>query len=121
MNLSISYKLNPQLKNKNTEFTLNGCLLGSVKLTKNADVDKYVHTGYFIGFDLRLEFSLPGGSMENNVIIFGADVSSSVHINNVNEDILILDEPLKQGLDDSALTAGGKYPINFPISGRKFY
>ena len=119
INLSISYKLNPQLRNKNTDFSLNSCLLGSVKLNKNADVDKYVYAGYVIGFDLRSELSLPDGSMENNVIIFGADVSSSVHINNVNKDIVILDEVLTQRLDDSALTIGDKYLINFPISGKK--
>ena len=33
------------------------CLFGSVKLTKNADPDKYVSTGYGIGFDWRSEFS----------------------------------------------------------------
>ena len=40
INLYISYILNPRLRNGNTDFTLNNCLLGSVKLTKNADLDK---------------------------------------------------------------------------------
>ena len=44
----------------------------------------------------------------NNVIIFGADMSSSV-----NKDILILGEEPTQGLDDTTLTAEAKYPINF--------
>ena len=35
---------------------------------------------YDIGFDSRSKFSLPDGSMGKNVIIFGADMSSSVHI-----------------------------------------
>ena len=41
-----------------------------------------MYTGYGIGFDLRSEFSLPGGSMGKNFIIFGADMSSSKDIDN---------------------------------------
>ena len=78
INLYISYTLGPQLRNLNTYFTLGNCLFGSVKLTKNADLDKYKYTGYSIGFDSRSEFSLPDGSYRKNVIIFGADMSSSV-------------------------------------------
>ena len=40
INLYISYILNPWLRNLNTDFTLKNCLFGSVKLTKNADLDK---------------------------------------------------------------------------------
>ena len=40
INLYISYTLTPWLRNLNTDFTLNNCLFRSVKLTKNADVDK---------------------------------------------------------------------------------
>ena len=37
----------------NSEFTLKYCLFGAVKLTKNADPDKYSYSGYHIGFDSR--------------------------------------------------------------------
>ena len=40
----------------NTDFTINNCLFGSVKLAKNADPDKYKYSGYGIGFDSRSEF-----------------------------------------------------------------
>ena len=40
INLYISYKLNPQLRNLNTDFTLSNCSFGSVDLNKNADLDK---------------------------------------------------------------------------------
>ena len=56
----------------------------------------------------------------SNVIIFGTDMSSSVHIDNENKDILILDEGPTQALDDTTLTAGVKYPINFTQSGKRF-
>ena len=91
-NLYISYTLGPQLRNLNTYFTLGNCLFGSVKLTKNADLDKYKYTGYGIEFDSRSEFLFTDGSYGKNVIIFGADMSSSVHIDNKGEDILILGE-----------------------------
>ena len=45
MSLYISYTLGPQLRNSNTDFTLSNCLIGSVKLTKNADLDKYKYPG----------------------------------------------------------------------------
>ena len=50
--------------------------------------------------------------MEINVIIFGAEISSSVHFNNKRKDILIFVEGPTQGLDDITLTAEAIYPIN---------
>ena len=42
INLYISYTLVPlQLRNLNTDFTLDNCLFGSVKLTKNADLQSF--------------------------------------------------------------------------------
>ena len=47
------------------------------------------------------------------VIIFRADKSPSMHIDNKTKDILILGEEPTQGLDDITLTAEAIYPINF--------
>ena len=58
--------------------------------------------------------------MGRNVIIFGVDMSSSVHVDNKNKDILILGEGLIQGLDDTTLTAEAKYPINFTQPNKRF-
>ena len=44
-----------------------------------------------------------------------------MHIENKNKDILILDERPAQGLDDTALTAEAKYPINFIQPRKKLY
>ena len=60
------------------------------------------------------------GSLGKNVIIFGADTSSSVHIDIKNKDILILGEEPTQGLDDTTLTAEAKHPISFSQSGKRF-
>ena len=56
-----------------------------------------------MGFDSRSEFLFTDGSFGKNVIIFGADMSSSVHIDNKNKDILILGEGPTQRLDDTTL------------------
>ena len=60
------------------------------------------------------------GSYGKNVIISGADMSSSVHVDNKGRDILVLGEVPTQGLDDMTLTAEAKYPINFKQSGKIF-
>ena len=58
-------------------------------------------------------FSLLDGSFGKRCHYFGADMSSSVHIDNKGKDILFLGEILTQGLDDTALTTEGLYLINF--------
>ena len=45
-----------------------------------------------MGFDSRSKFSCTDGSMGKHVIIFRADMSSYVHIDNKNQDCLILDQ-----------------------------
>ena len=50
INLYISYTPNRQLRNLNTDFTLGNCLFGSLRLTRNADLDKYKCNGYGTGF-----------------------------------------------------------------------
>ena len=62
--------------------TLTNALFGAVKLTKNADIDKYRYFGYGIGFDGKGFYSHPSGGTGRNVIIVGADMSSSVHVDN---------------------------------------
>ena len=62
MNLYIFYTLGPQLGNLNTDFSLGNCLFGSIKPTKNADLDKYKYVGYGTRFDSRSEFLFTDGS-----------------------------------------------------------
>ena len=89
-------------------------------VTENTDPDKYKYCGYGIGFDPCSEFSFTNGSTGKNVVIFGADLSSSMHIDNKNKDFSALSEGPTQGLDDTILTVeANKYPINFTQSGKK--
>ena len=57
----------------------NNSLFGNVKITKNANPDKYSYSRYRIGFDSRSRFSNPNFDWGENVIIFGANMSSSAH------------------------------------------
>ena len=58
-------------------------------MTKNADIDKYRYSGYGIGFDRRSSFSFSGGRF-GQMHFFGADMSSSAHIDNEKKDKLVL-------------------------------
>ena len=87
----------------------------------NADQDKYKYNSYGIGFNSRSEFSWTDGSVSKNVIIFGVDMSSSLHIDSKNKHTLILGKGPTRGLDNTKLTAEAKYPINFTESGKRQY
>ena len=119
MNIYLVYKLGASTSHSGDP-TLKNCLLGEVTLTKNADIEKYKYSGYAIGFDRRLSFSFPGGGFGQNVLIFGVDMSSSIHIDNKNKDILVLVRGLTQGLE-STLTAEKMCSINFTASKKRFY
>ena len=120
MNIYISCTLSPWLWHLDIDFTLKSCFFRSTKLTKNNDSDKYKYSGYGIGFDSRSEFSFTDGSMGENVIIFWADMSSSVQIDNTGKYILIVGEEPLQGSDVTTLTAEAMYPINFTQPDKRF-
>ena len=87
-------------------------MFGAIKITKNLDIDKWKYSGYSIGFDARGTFSFGGGSrFAQNVVIFGVDISSA-HANNMTENILVLSQGIKQGLDDTTLTAEKNIQLN---------
>ena len=96
VNIYIVYELGASGSNDNDP-TLKNCLFGAVTLTKNADIDKYGYSGYGIGFDRRSSFSFPGGGFGQNILIFGADISSSAHIDNKKKDILVLGKDQHKG------------------------
>ena len=69
--------------------TIKNCLFGAVTLTNNADIDKYKYSGYGIGFDRRGSFSFPGSTFSQNIILFGANMNSFIHVDNKGKDINI--------------------------------
>ena len=60
-------------------------------MTKPGDTtntDKYIYSGYGLRFDSTDQFSHPQGGMPRNIIIFGVDLSNSVHATNKTQNIL---------------------------------
>ena len=85
-------------------------LLGAGILTKNADINKYGYSGYGIGFDRRVYWVLfSGGGYDQNILIFGVDMSFSAHTDN-KKDILVLGIGPTQGLEHT-LTAEKMYSV----------
>ena len=76
---------------------------GTVKITKNAVVSKYKYFGYDIGLDGRGSFLHSGGSFGNNVIIFGVDMSSTVHVDDKKKGLILGGGPT-QGLSGTTIT-----------------
>ena len=97
-------------------FLVTKVLFRADKLTKNADINNYSYLGYSIGFDAHRKPTFSDCSrLGKNVIIFGADMGSSVHAHLC---ILILTIKIKifcptDGLDDTTLTAEKEYSVNF--------
>ena len=62
-----------------------------------------------------------GNGFGKNVVIFGADMSFSVHVDSKKKGILIIGEGFTEGLEDTTLTAEKKYSINFTEHNKKFF
>ena len=110
VNIYIVYEISSYFSDINYP-TVENCLFGSVKLTKNSDIDKYGYFGYGIGFDRNTSFSF-GCEIGKNAIVCGVDMSSSSKIDNRKKDILILGDGPTQALE-STLSAEKRYSINF--------
>ena len=97
VNICIVYEITDNFNVSNYPI-LENCLFGAVKLTENADIDKYGYSGYGIGFDRHGSFSF-GNGVGRNVIIVGVDISASTKTDNRKKDILILGKRQTQGLE----------------------
>ena len=74
-----------------------------------------LYISYKLGPQLRND-----GSIGKNLVIFGVHMSSSVHIDNKEKDILILGKGPTQGSDGNRFTVEALHPINFIQSGERF-
>ena len=119
VNIYIVYRLTPFTTSTKSAAQEN-CLFGAAILTKNDDIDKYKYSGYGTGFDSRGSFSHPSGEFGKNVVIFGADMNSSVHANNKTRNILVLGKDFVQGIDDTTIYAEKMYSTNFTVANKKF-
>ena len=72
-------------------------MFGGVALIKNADIDKYGYSGYGIGFDRKSSFSFLGGGFGQNLLILGAEMSSSTLIDNKKKTYRFLENDQRKG------------------------
>ena len=81
--MNIVYKINLWPFTVDKDFALGNSLFGAATLTNKVDFDKYKYCGYGIWFDARRRFLLSNSSgFCKNAVMFGADISSSAHIDN---------------------------------------
>ena len=123
----IVYKLDPIASSRDTTFTIKNALFGAMQITKNADTSKYDYKGYGICFDERSEFGhtiTEGGFAHTtdarNVLIFGADMSFSVHKTNRANHTYLMGTGLKQSIHDSTLYTEKNFYRNFTDPSKKF-
>ena len=117
VNIFIVYKISP--KTSSDIFTLESSLFGAVKLTKDAEVRKYKHSRHCTRFDSKGEFSHPSGRYGRNVIIFGADLSSSRHANNRTNNVLVLVKDFIQRINGTTIYLEQIYSTNFIVTNQK--
>ena len=128
INIYCVYKLDPIASSRDTSFTIQNALFGAMQITKNAtDNAKNNYKGYGICFDERTQFGhtiTEGGFTHTkngrNVLIFGADMSFSVHTTNKANHIYLMSDGLTQGINDTTIYVEKNYYRNFTDPGKKF-
>ena len=128
VNIYIVYKLDPLASTRDKSFTIQNALFGTMQITKNTtDYDKNNYKGYGICLDERSEFGhaiTEGGRAHTtdarNVLIFGADMSSSVHATNRANHIYLMGTGLTQCINDTTIYTEKKFYRNFRDFGKKF-
>ena len=128
VNIYIVYKLDPLASSRDKSFTIQNALFGAMQITKNAtDNSKNNYKGYGICFDERSEFGhtiTESGRAHTtdarNVLIFEADMNSSVHPTNRANHIYLMGTGLTQGINDITIYAEKNFYRNFTDFGKKF-
>ena len=128
INIYSVYELDSIVSSRDTSFTIQNALFGAMQITKNAtDSDKNNYKGYGICFDERSQFGhtitengVTYTSNGRNVLIFGADMSFSVHATNKANHIYLMGDGLTQGINDTTIYAEKKYCKNFTEPNVKF-
>ena len=98
INIYCVYKLDPIASSRDASFTIQDALFGAMQITKNAtDNSNNNCKGYGICFDEGNQFGhtmIEGGRTHitngRNVLIFGADMSFSIHATNRANHIYVM-------------------------------
>ena len=126
INIYVVYKLDPISSTRNTNYTIQNALFGAIKITENADYSKNNYTGYGLCFDEGGEIShtVRKGNFDRttdarNVIIFGVDMSSSIHATNRANNIYVMGKEFILGINDTTIYAEKLFHNNFTELGEK--
>ena len=127
INIYCVYELDPIDFSRNNEFTIQNALFGAIEITKNANTSKYKYKGYGICFDeseefthVRKEGNFNHTTSARNVIIFGADMSFSKHVNNKANNIYVMGKDHIQEINDTLIYAEKMFYRSFTDPGHKF-
>ena len=128
INIYCVYKLDPIASSRDTSFTIQNALFGAMQITKDAtDNTKNNYKRYGICFDERSHFGYTiteGGfthtTNSRNVLIFGANMSFSVHATNRANHIYLMGEGLTQGINDTTIYVEKNYYRNFTNPSKKY-
>ena len=120
INIYCVYELQPISSLRDTSYT--------IQITKDpTNNSKNNYKGYGLCFDERSNFShtitqdgRQRTSNGKNVLIFGADLSSSIHATNTANHIYCFGEGLTQGINDTTIYVEQNYYRNFTELGEKF-
>ena len=128
INIYCVYEIQPIASNRDTTFTIQNAVFGAMQITKNAtDNSKNNYKGYRICFDERSQFGhtiTEDGRAHTtngrNVLIFGVDMSFTVHAANRANNIYVMGDRLTQGIHDTTLYVEKSYWRNFTDPGKNF-
>ena len=119
-NIYCVYKLYSISSSRDSTFTVQNALFGSMQITKNADTSTYEYKGYGICFDEGSTFSNGNITNGKNVLIFGVHENSLTHANNKANNIFVMGDGFVQGINDTTLYAEKTYSQNFTQPNKTF-
>ena len=119
VNIYIVYKLS--LKSITTSNALKNDLFGGIKVNRpnnTTNPHEYIYSGYGIGFNHTGVITHSEGNLARNVIIFGVDMSRSVHGSNKTQNILVSGRAFIQKINNTTIYAEKMYLPNFSVENK---
>ena len=113
VNVCIDYDLVIWSKNLTSNFRFKNCLFRPTSVVKTSDKENYIYSGYGITFGSAGSRSFED-NFARNVVIFGADNSSSPHSDNRKNNFLILGQGPTYGINENFGSSEEKF-ITFEL------
>ena len=127
INIYCVYNLEPIASSRSDTFTIQNALFGAMQIIKNTYTSKYNYKGYGICFDeggsfdhTRREGNFDHTTNARNVLIFGVDMSGSIHATNKANNIYAIGKDFIQGINGTTIYAEKNFYRNFTDRGKKF-